>query len=197
MERTEILRILEETGSIKKGHFKLTSGRHSDTYIQCARIQEFPVLNNRLAAEAVKRLLYDLPQDTEVDVVAAPAVGGIVFGYAVSTALEKRFVWSEREDGKMKFRRSFEINPGENVLVCEDVVTTGGSVQELISLVEKAGGIVIGVVSMIYRGGATEFDAPFYPLIEVRTPSWEPDECELCAKGIELDSPGSRHIAEK
>ena len=190
MEREEILGILEETGSMRRGHFKLTSGRHSDTYIQCARIQEHPVLNNRLAAEAVKHL----PQDTPIDLVAAPAVGGIVFGYAVAAALEKRFIWSERVDGTMALRRSFEVSPGEHVLVCEDVVTTGGSVQELIELIEAAGGIVVAVTSMIYRGGARKFDAPYYPLIELETPSWDPEACDLCSQGVAIDSPGSRHI---
>jgi len=187
MEREEILGILEETGTVRKGHFQLTSGRHSDTYLQCARIQERPVFNSRLAAEAVKRL----PQGMRIDLVAAPAVGGIVFGYAVAEALETRFIWSERVDGAMAFRRSFEVNPGENVLVCEDVVTTGGSVQELVELVENAGGVVVAVASMIYRGGARKFTAPYYPLIELTAPSWDPADCELCKQGAPIDSPGS------
>ncbi|MCL1796820.1 MAG: orotate phosphoribosyltransferase [Eggerthellaceae bacterium] len=190
MQREEILTILKETGSLRSGHFKLTSGRHSDSYIQCARIQEYPTLNNRLAAEAVNLL----PEGLKIDLVAAPAVGGIVFGYAVAAALDKRFIWSERVDGAMTLRRSFEVNQGENVLVCEDVVTTGGSVQELIELIEAAGGNVVGVTSMIYRGGAIKFDVAYYPLIELLTPSWDPSECELCAKGINIDSPGSRHV---
>lgn len=193
MEREEIVAILEKTGAVRQGHFKLTSGLHSDTYIQCARIQEFPVLNNQLAVEAVK----NLPEDMQIDLVAAPAVGGIVFGYAVAAALEKRFIWSERVGGAMALRRNFIVNPGEKVLVCEDVVTTGGSVQELIDLIEGAGGVVVGVVSMIYRGGARAFDDPYYPLIEFATPSWDPEECALCKEGVEINSPGSRHIASK
>ncbi|MCL2889529.1 MAG: orotate phosphoribosyltransferase, partial [Eggerthellaceae bacterium] len=189
MECEKILEILAESGSLRHGHFKLTSGRHSDSYIQCARIQEHPVLNNRLAKAAVEKL----PPGCEIDLVAAPAVGGIVFGYAVAAALEKRFIWSERLEGAMTLRRSFQVNPGEKVLVCEDVVTTGGSVQELIALIENAGGTVVGVVSMIYRGGAICFSAPFFPLIEIDTPSWEALDCDLCKAGLPIDSPGSRH----
>ncbi len=188
MERAEIIGILEETGAVRRGHFKLTSGRHSDTYIQCARIQEFPTINNKLAREAVAKL----PEGTCIDLVAAPAVGGIVFGYAVAAALDKRFVWTERVDGTMTLRRSFVVNPGEKVLVCEDVVTTGGSVQEVVDIIEAAGATVVGVVSMIYRGGERKFDAPFYPLIELPTPSWDPEECMQCRDKVALDSPGSR-----
>lgn len=191
MQREEIINILEEVGSIRRGHFKLTSGRHSDTYIQCARIQEYPRTNNLLAEEAITRL----PEGIEIDLVAAPAVGGIVFGYAVAAALDKRFIWSERVDGTMVLRRNFQVSPGEKVLVCEDVVTTGGSVQELIDLIEAEGGVVIGVVSMINRGGALKFDDPYYPLLDLPTPSWEEEECLMCKQGVEIYSPGSRHIA--
>ncbi len=191
MEHAEIISILEETGALRTGHFKLTSGRHSDAYIQCARVQEHPTLNNMLA----KASLENLPSDIAIDSIIAPAVGGIVFGYAVASVLEKRFIWTERVEGSMKLRRGFCINPGEKFLVCEDVVTTGGSVKEVIDVVEAAGGEVVGVVSLIYRGGDILFDAPFHPLIELATPSWDADECALCRQGIELDAPGSRSIA--
>lgn len=193
MEKSKIKDVLEKTGAVRHGHFKLTSGRHSDTYIQCARIQEFPTLNNQLAQEAVK----SIPQNIDIDLVAAPAVGGIVFGYAVAAALDKRFIWSERVDGAMTLRRSFSVVPGEKVLICEDVVTTGGSVKELIDLIESHGGVVVAVVSMIDRGGERKFDNEYYPLIQLPTPSWDPEECELCKQGIDIDSPGSRHIAPK
>lgn len=193
MNREEIIEVLEKTGAVKHGHFKLTSGRHSDTYIQCARIQEFPVLNNQLAEEAIK----NLPEGMEIDLVAAPAVGGIVFGYAVAAALEKRFIWSERVDGAMTLRRNFHVNEGERVLICEDVVTTGGSVKELIDLISENGGIVVGVISMINRGGALKFDNDYYPLIDLPTPSWDPEECDLCKNGEVIDSPGSRYIGPK
>lgn len=193
MQEEEIIEVLEEVGAVRKGHFRLTSGRHSDTYIQCARIQEFPTVNNRLAKEAV----WHLPEGIEIDLVAAPAVGGIVFGYAVAAALDKRFIWSERVDGAMTFRRNFTLDKGERVLVCEDVVTTGGSVQELIDIIEELGGIVVGVVSMIDRGGARKFDDPYYPLIKLPAPSWDESECDLCKQGVEIYSPGSRHVVTK
>lgn len=193
MENNEIIAILEKTGALRSGHFRLTSGRHSDAYIQCARVQEQPALNNRLA----KAALENLPEDIEFDSIVAPAVGGIVFGYAVASIAEKRFIWTERVEGTMTLRRGFAVLPGEKFLVSEDVVTTGGSVKEVIDLIEAAGGEIVGVVSMIYRGGEILFNAPFYPLIELATPSWDVSECALCNKGVEIDAPGSRNIAIK
>lgn len=190
MDDEQVLAALKETKAIRNGHFVLTSGRHSDTYIQCARVLENPNLTSRLATEAVRRL----PADITIDLVAAPAVGGILFGFAVAAALDVNFIFSEREQGIMTLRRSFEVPEGARVLVSEDVVTTGGSVKEVCDLVEAAGGIVVGVVSLIDRGGARKFDHPFYPLLELPTASWAPEECDLCKQGVETYSPGSRRI---
>jgi orotate phosphoribosyltransferase len=192
MNDQEIVAALKETQAIRSGHFKLTSGRHSDTYIQCARVLEHPRLTNQLAAEAAARL----PESTTVDLVASPAVGGILFGFAVATALDVGLIFSERVDGKMEFRRAFEIPAGARVLVVEDVVTTGGSVKEVCDLVEAQGGIVVGVVSLIDRGGTPMFSAPFYPLLRFETPSWSEDECDLCRQGIEIYAPGSRNLSK-
>lgn len=190
MKQEEIREALETTGAVKKGHFQLTSGRHSDTYIQCARVLENPTLTNTLAQEAVDRL----PKDLQVDLVASPAVGGILFGFAMGAALGVNMVFSERKEGTMVLRRNFEIPAGAKVLVCEDVVTTGGSVKEVCDLVEQAGGEVVGVVSLIDRGGKRAFPQEFYPLISMPAPSWEPAECDLCKQGAAIDSPGSRRI---
>lgn len=190
MDQAEIEQSLEQTGAVKKGHFQLTSGRHSDTYIQCARVLENPTLTNKLAQEAVDRL----PDDLKIDLVASPAVGGILFGFAMAAALKVNMVFSERKEGTMVFRRNFEIPQGARVLVCEDVVTTGGSVKEVCDLVEKAGGTVVGVVSLIDRGGDRAFSHDFYPLIQMPTPSWAPDECALCKQEVPIDSPGSRRL---
>jgi orotate phosphoribosyltransferase len=188
----DIMQALRETEAIRSGHFKLTSGRHSDTYIQCARVLEHPRLTNQLAAEAVARL----PEGTEVDLVASPAVGGILFGFAVAVALDVPLIFSERVDGAMVFRRSFEVPPGARVLVAEDVVTTGGSVKELCDLVVAQSGEVAGVISLIDRGGSPVFGAPFYPLLRLETPSWEPADCQLCKQDVELYAPGSRSLAK-
>ncbi|MEG0070479.1 MAG: orotate phosphoribosyltransferase [Raoultibacter sp.] len=192
MEREEILHDLQKTGAVRHGHFQLTSGRHSDTYIQCARVLEDTKLTNAFAAEAIKRL----PEDLDFDMVASPAVGGILFGYAVASALGTKMIFSERKEGVMVFRRNFEVPEGARVLVCEDVVTTGGSVKEVCDLIEEAGGIVVAVVSMINRGGERKFAHPYYPLIDLPTPSWAPEDCELCKQGIEIDSPGSRRLVK-
>ncbi len=190
MNDDDILQILKDTQAIRSGHFVLTSGRHSDTYIQCARVLENPKLTCDLANEAVSRL----PKDMKVDLVASPAVGGILFGFAVALSLGVEMIFSERKDGQMVFRRSFEVPAGANVLVAEDVVTTGSSVKEVCDLVEDAGGNVVGVVSLIDRKTDRLFSQPFYPLLALPTPSWTQDECELCAKGIEVHSLGSRKL---
>ncbi len=185
-----IIAALTDADALRTGHFVLTSGRHSGSYVQCARVLEDPALTTRLAREAVNRL----PAHLHVDVVAAPAVGGLIIGFAVAQALGVRFIFSEREQGAMVFRRSFEVPAGTRVLVVEDVVTTGGSVAEVISLVEAAGGSVVGVVSLIDRGGDKAFSAQFWPLLQLEVESWEADSCALCAQGVAVYSPGSRRI---
>lgn len=192
MTDEQILAAFSECGALCKGHFKLTSGLHSNTYIQCARVLEHPQLTNELAAEAAARL----PQNLEVDLVAAPAVGGILFGFALASALQKDLVFSERVEGKMALRRSFEIPKGARVLVAEDVVTTGGSVQELIALVKAAEAYPVAVVSMVDRGKKPDFGCPYYPLISIEAPSWQPDACELCKAGQPIASLGSRELAK-
>lgn len=190
MTDAEIYQGLLDSNAIRKGHFQLTSGRHSDTYVQCARVLEDPALTTRLAQEAVGRL----PGGLEVDLVVAPAVGGIIFGFAVAQALDVRFIFSERQDGEMVLRRAFEIEPGTRVLVAEDVVTTGGSVKEVIEIVQAHGGEVIGIVSLIDRGGEKKFAGDFYPLLTLEVESWDPSVCELCSEGVEIYSPGSRRL---
>ena len=190
MNDKEILDALTDSGAIRKGHFQLTSGLHSDTYVQCARVLEYPALTTKLASEMAARL----PDEVTPDLVIAPAVGGIIIGFAVAQALGKRFIFSERQEGKMVLRRAFHIPAGARVLIVEDVVTTGGSVQEVVNIVEAAGAKVVGVSSLIDRGGELAFDADYYPLISMKVESWNPAECAQCADGIPLDSPGSRRL---
>lgn len=194
LDDAAIMDILKETGAVRHGHFVLTSGRHSDTYIQCARVMESPTTTVDLAKEAARRLPEDVRDS--VTLVASPAVGGITFGFAMGYALGVDFIFSERQDGTMCFRRSFEVPKGAKVLVCEDVVTTGGSVKEVCDLVEAAGGEVVGVVSIIDRQTDRLFDAPFFPLLAVDAASWDPSECELCANGGRPESLGSRRLAK-
>ncbi|MDR0350715.1 MAG: orotate phosphoribosyltransferase [Coriobacteriales bacterium] len=189
MDDRDIREALKGSGAIRTGHFRLTSGRHSDTYIQCARVLEHPRLTNRLAAEAAARL----PEELACDLVASPALGGILFGFALAAALDTPFIFSERSDGTMVFRRSFVVPEGARVLVAEDVVTTGGSVREVCRLIEAHGAQPIAIASLVDRGLAASFDVPYFPLLRLEIPSWEPAECALCAQGIALDTPGSRH----
>ena len=187
---SDILSALKDAGAILDGHFVLTSGRHSDTYVQCARILEDPALTTRLAEEIVRRI-----GDEKIDLVAAPAVGGLIIGFAVAQALGVKFIFSEREDGIMCFRRSFQVPKGARVLVVEDVVTTGGSVREVIDLVQEAGGEVVRVTSIIDRGGPKKFDAVLEALLRLEVDSWDASECDMCAADEPITSPGSRRIS--
>ncbi len=184
-----VFEALQRAGAILHGHFQLTSGRHSDTYVQCARVLEDPALTTELA-----KAMAESVADREIDIVAAPAVGGIIIGFAVAQALGVKFIFSERQNGVMTFRRSFTVDPGARVLVVEDVVTTGGSVAEVIDLVHAAGGEAVAVTSVIDRGGEKAFSTEYLPLLRLEVESMEPDSCPQCAAGTPIDSPGSRRL---
>lgn len=190
MSGDQVRAAFEDAGAILSGHFVLTSGRHSGTYLQCARVLEDTVLTMRLAQELASRFA-----DSQVDIVASPAVGGIVIGFAVGAALEVPFVFSEREDGRMRLRRGFEIPAGARVLVVEDVVTTGGSVAEVLDLVEESGAETVGVACLVDRGGPKAFDAPLVSLMALDVTAWDPDECPQCAAAEPKTSPGSRRLS--
>ena len=191
MTDEQILTALQDAEAIRTGHFVLTSGRHSGAYVQCARVLEDPVLTTMLAKTAVERL----PDGLNIDIVAAPAVGGLVIGFAVAQALGVKFIFSEREQGSMVFRRAFEVPQKARVLVVEDVVTTGGSVAEVVELVEAAGGEVVGVISLIDRGGEKKFTQEYWPLLKLEVESWSPESCSLCTDGVPVYSPGSRRLS--
>lgn len=191
MTETEVLEALQDAGAILTGHFRLTSGRHSDRYVQCARVLEDPELVTRLAEAIAHRV-----GERQIDLVAAPAVGGIIIGFAVAQALGVKFIFSERVSGAMTFRRGFEVPAGAHVLVVEDVVTTGGSVAEVVDLVRAAGGVPVAVASLIDRGGPKAFDVDFYPLLKLEVESWDAEGCALCASEVPLYAPGSRALAK-
>jgi orotate phosphoribosyltransferase len=190
MTSEEALAAFRGAGAILSGHFVLTSGRHSNTYVQCSRVLEDPALTMRLA----EALVADLP-DTDFDLVAAPAVGGIIIGFAVAQVLGVKFIFSEREQGAMRFRRSFHVPPGALVLVVEDVVTTGGSVAEVIELIRAAGGVVDRAAALIDRGGDKSFQVPLSSVLRLEVESWHADDCGPCASGTPVDSPGSRRLS--
>jgi orotate phosphoribosyltransferase len=192
MEDTDkkTLLILEKLGVLQTGHFRLTSGRHSDKYMQCARLFESPPESEDLCSELAWRF-----EDSGIDLVAGPALGGIIMAYEVARALGVRNIFAEREKGVMTFRRGFEAKPGERVLVVEDVVTTGGSVKEVAALLREAGAEVAGVGVIVDRSaGKVEFGAPFLSLLSIDAESWEEADCPLCREGRPIVKPGSRVI---
>jgi orotate phosphoribosyltransferase len=185
--RNELLAEFERLSILQTGHFKLTSGLHSEQYMQCAKLFEYP----SKAAELVQALLPQLPE--AIDTIIAPAIGGITVGYELARLLGCRFIFAERQDGDMTFRRGFSLRPDEKILAVEDVVTTGGSVREVVDLARACGADVLGVATMVDRSqGSADFGVPFYPLVSVGITVYQPEDCPLCKQGIPLQSPGSR-----
>jgi orotate phosphoribosyltransferase len=189
MTKQEVLDAFKRTGGILKGHFILTSGRHSDTYMQCAKLFVEPA-----ESEALCKALAEKLEKYNADLVISPAVGGIIMGYEVARQLKIRNIFAERENGKMTLRRGFSLNK-ERVVVVEDVVTTGGSVKEVIALAREAGCTVVAAASLVDRtGGNITFDCPFETLLPVEVISYEPENCPLCKAGSPAVKPGSRGL---
>lgn len=187
MHEQKLLNTLREIGVLQNGHFQLTSGLHSGEYIQCAKLFEHPAQ----AGQVLEALLPRLPQGTET--IAAPAIGGITVGYELARLLGYRFIFAERKEGRMEFRRGFGLAPGEKVLVVEDVITTGGSVQEVIDLAESCGAQVLGVAAVVDRSaGLAKFNAALVSLLRVEIAVYQPWECPFCTEGTPLTRPGSR-----
>jgi len=188
MNTEKILKIFEETKLMQKGHFLLTSGRHSDTYMQCARLFEYPQYSQAMAKD-----IADAFKDDGVDLVIGPAVGGIILSYEVARQLGLRNVFAERVDGKMMLRRGFEILPGQKVLVVEDVVTTGGSVVEVISLLKEIGAEIAGVGLVVDRSnGKVDFGCKMHAVYTTEVISYEANNCPICKTDVSLIKPGSR-----
>lgn len=188
----EVMKKFEQAGAIQKGHFKLTSGVHSDTYIQCAQVMQHPEFMHNLCSELGKKFRGD-----DIDVIVGPAIGGIIMAHVMARVLGPwvRAIFTERENGKMTLRRSFEIKEGEKVLVVEDVTTTGSSVREVIDIVNSRKGKVVGVGVLIDRsGGRVNFGVKTEKLLTVDIKTYLPEECPLCKKGIPAVKPGSRDL---
>jgi orotate phosphoribosyltransferase len=200
MTETEILNIFKKTEALLTGHFLLTSGRHSDRYFQCAKVLQYPEYIEVLCA-----MIADNFKDVKIDTVIAPAIGGLVVGQEVARRLNKRFIFAEREDKKLALRRGFTLDENEKILVCEDVVTTGGSVFEVIDIVKNSKAEVVGVGFIVDRSnGKVSFgssrqdgiltDYPQFSTLKMNMVSYLPDECPLCREDVELVKPGSRKI---
>ena len=191
MNPAEVLDVMEEKGAVMHGHFQLSSGRHSDLFAQKFRVLEHPGLAQRFGEEIANLF------DRRFDVVASPAVGALVLGFATALAAGSRMIFAERDEGAMRFRRGFGIVPHERVLVVEDVVTTGGSATEVVDLVKSADGSVVGIGALIDRADASrpaDLGAPLKSLVTLEASSWAPDECPLCKEGRPLEDPGSRRL---
>lgn len=182
--------MFKQSGSLLDGHFRLTSGRHSNQYFQCALLLQYPEFSEAFCGQLVQYF-----QKEMINTVIAPAVGGIVVAQETGRLLGVRSLFSERKDGIMTLRRGFSITAGERVLVVEDVVTTGGSVREVIELVRTAGAEVAGVGAIVDRsGGRVNFGVPFFAAHVQQVVTWSEEECPLCQKGVPVDAPGSRHL---
>jgi orotate phosphoribosyltransferase len=190
---------LRARGAVLDGHFRLTSGLHSPTYVQCARLLQHPADAAAAAAALVERLAPSIGEPPHV--VVSPAIGGIVLGHEVARAWGCRAIWAERDpkadDASLAFRRGFAIEPGERVVAVEDVVTTAGSLRELADLAARAGGRVVALASIVDRRGASAASsvlegAAWATLALVEAPRYEPDACPQCAAGLPLIKPGSR-----
>lgn len=180
--------LLEKTGALLSGHFRLSSGLHSPNYVQCAKLLEHPA-DARAIGEALAARL----DRNGIDRVVAPALGGVIIGYTVAEALGVPFVFTERKDGAMTLRRGFTIAPGERIVVVEDVVTTGKSTRETTGVIEGAGGKVVAYASILNRSGnANPFDRTYESLLALSLETYEEGACPSCAAGTALDAPGSR-----
>ena len=190
MTEAEVKELLVKHGALLEGHFLLTSGLHSGQYVE-----KFQVLQHPKATEQLCDGFAEKFRGEKIDVVIGPVTGGIVLAHETAKHFGTRAIFAERENGKMTIKRGFEIKPGERVLVVEDVVTTGGSVQEVIDVVISMGGVIAGVAILVDRsGGAVDFCAPTKAMLTLKIQNYAPDECPLCKQGLPLVKRGSRKL---
>jgi orotate phosphoribosyltransferase len=188
MTENELLDIFRKHSALLEGHFILSSGLHSDRYVQCALVLQHPVVAEQLCETLAMQLRHLKPS-----VVAAPALGGVLVAHEVARALGVRSIFTERQDGAMTLRRGFSLEPGEPTLVVEDVITTGLSTRETIQCIEQAGGKVVGAGSLIDRsGGTADLGLPKASLINLKIQNYHPADCPLCKAGTPAVKPGSR-----
>ena len=190
MTESEVLSLFRRSGALLDGHFRLTSGLHSPGYLQCALVLQHP-----RDAEALGAALGHRVRSLGVQTVLSPALGGIVIGQEVGRALGVRAIFAERQDAALTLRRGFTLEPGEKVLVVEDVVTTGGSTRETMDVARAAGAVVVGACAIVDRsGGKQSLDVPFHALLPMDVKTYAPEACPLCAQNIPVVKPGSRAV---
>lgn len=186
----EVIKIFKDTGALLEGHFKLTSGLHSATYFQCAKVLQYP-----WHAETLCREIAEHFKNTKIGTVVSPAVGGIVFGQEIARLLGVRAIFAERVERKMSLRRGFDISPGDRILLAEDVTTTGGSVKEVMTLAQERGAEIVAVTSVVDRsGGQAQFGVPYFSLFQMDVTNYDPENCPMCKAGSQAVKPGSRGL---
>ncbi len=188
MTENQILDIFRQCGALLEGHFILTSGLHSNRYIQCALVLQHPAIAQQLCSELAARI-----GETGAAVVVAPALGGVIVAHEVARALKTRALFTERQAGIMSLRRGFNLKPSEPTLVVEDVITTGGSTRETMACVRQAGGKVVAAGSLVDRsGGTADLGVPKTSLVTIAVENYDPAQCPLCKSGSPAVKPGSR-----
>ncbi|TQQ85122.1 orotate phosphoribosyltransferase [Peptacetobacter hominis] len=191
MSNVDVIEILKKSDALLEGHFLLSSGKHSNRYIQCAKVLRFPEYAEQVLSTVVEQI-----KDLDIDLVVGPAMGGVVVSYELGRQLGKEAVFTERKDNTMELRRGFEVKPGAKIIIAEDVVTTGKSTKETKRVLEELGGEVIGVACIADRT-SEDIGMPIYSAIKLDIQVFDADECPLCKEGKEkLVKPGSRQFKE-
>lgn len=192
MTTEQVLKIFEENQALLTGHFLLSSGLHSTRYLQCALVLQHPKVAEALCAELAAKAKADAATG-QIDLVIAPALGGVFVAHETARALGTRALFTERQEKTMTLRRGFSIQPGERCFVVEDVVTTGGSTREVMEVIARLGGVTVGAGSLIDRsGGAVDLGVPRHALAVLEVPTYKPEECPMCREGSTATKPGSR-----
>lgn len=190
LNQDQAIELFKKSGALLEGHFKLTSGRHSNRYVQCAQVLQHADYTSQLCGELAERF-----KDSGAELVVGPAMGGILVAYEVSRHLGLKNMFAERENGAMALRRGFTFEPGTKILVVEDVVTTGGSVVEVMELLKAKGAEIVGVGVLVDRSnGKVDFGVPLEAVISMEVASWPAEDCPLCAEGTPAVKPGSRNV---
>ena len=193
MTEEEVKDLLVKTNAIMNGHFLLTSGLHSPHYVEKFNVLQHPKYTQQLCEAMAEKF-----KDADIETVVGPMTGGILLAHETGKALGTRAIFTERVDGKMTFRRGFHLHPGERCLIVEDIVTTGGSIKEVIDVVKANGGIPVAVSMLVDRsGGKAEFGVPkdkVQALLHLTVPTYKPEECPLCKQGIPMTERGSHHL---
>jgi len=188
MTNSSLIDVFTKTNALMSGHFKLSSGRHADKYLQCAKALQYPEYSRILGKELAAKF-----NDLNATAVVSPAIGGLIIGHEVASALGLRFIFTERQNSQMTLRRGFKVTETDRLIIIEDVITTGKSTREVAETINAHSGTVVGIGCLANRSTDT-LDLPFQPetILRLAFENWAPEDCPLCKNNIKLDSPGSR-----